>query len=228
MSEVVAIVEGQTEQAFVRDQLRPHLSAHGTAIWAVLSGKSRRQGGVPKWESARGDIIRTLKEGRYVTTMFDYYAMPTDWPGRTEAANLPWDQRGDHVEQAIIEDLNAFIGDEFDERQMIPYVQMHEFEALAFADVAVLSERTAPLSTHSAEVLSRHFQDVLDEAGAPEAINDDYETCPSRRITGQVKQYRKSLHGPIITRTIGLQRLRQACEHFDEWITRLEAVGAGR
>ena len=226
MSEIVAIVEGQTELTFVRDQLAAHLGARDTAIWAVLSGKSRRHGGVRGWTSTRGDICRTLAEGRYVTTMFDYYAMPTDWPGRQGSADLPWDRRGDHIEQAIIEDLKASLGDGFDERQMIPYVQMHEFEALAFADVAVLSAKTAPLSGRSAEELGRSFRDILDEAGSPEAINDGHDTCPSRRITGQIgRQYRKPLHGPIITRAIGLQTLRQECPHFDAWVTRLEAVG---
>jgi hypothetical protein len=65
MNEIVAIVEGQTEQTFVRDVLAEHLGAGGIAIWAVLSGKTRKQGGVRKWEVARNDIVRTLKEGRY-------------------------------------------------------------------------------------------------------------------------------------------------------------------
>ena len=226
MSEIVAIVEGQTEQTFVRDQLAEHLGARGAAIWAVLSGKSRRHGGVRKWASARGDILRTLKEGRYVTTMFDFYAMPTDWPGREEAARLPWDKRGDHVEQAIIEDVKARLDSSFDDRQLIPYIQMHEFEALVFADVGVLAEKTDPLSMWPVGSLKAKFQEILDEAGDPEAINDSYETCPSRRITGHVSRYRKKLNGPIITKAIGLETLRRECTHFDEWVARLEAVCA--
>jgi len=226
MSEIVAIVEGQTEQTFVRDQLAEHLGARGASLWAVLSGKSRRRGGVHKWESARGDILRTLKEGRYVTTMFDFYAMPTDWPGREEAARLPSDKRGDHVEQAIIEDIRARLDSSFDDRQLIPYVQMHEFEALAFADVGVLSEKTKPLSMRPAGSLRAEFQKILDEAGNPEAINDSYDTCPSRRIKSHVGRYRKKLNGPIITKAIGLDILRRECAHFGEWLTKLEDVCA--
>ena len=117
MSEIVAIVEGSTEQTFVRDQLAAHLGQSGISIWAVLSGKNRRQGGVRKWAAARSDILRTLKEGRYCTTMFDFYAMPQDWPGRAEAAKLPWDQRGSYVEAAIMAHVAGRIGESFDQRQ---------------------------------------------------------------------------------------------------------------
>lgn len=64
MHELVVIVEGETEQTFVRDQLAAHLALHNTTAWPVLPGRHRNRGGVKKWESARQDILRTLKEGR--------------------------------------------------------------------------------------------------------------------------------------------------------------------
>ena len=106
MNEVVAIVEGQTEQTFVRRQLAAHLVYHGITIWPVLPGKSRNQGGVKKWTVASKDIMRTLKEGRYCTTMFDYYAMPNSWPGRSDAKSLSWRDRARHVEEEILRMLD--------------------------------------------------------------------------------------------------------------------------
>ena len=107
VNELVIIVEGETEQTFVRDQLAAHLAMHNTSAWAVLPGRHRNHGGVKKWEVARQDIIRTLKEGRYCSTMFDYYAMPADWPGRTEAANKPWQERASTVESIILLDVTC-------------------------------------------------------------------------------------------------------------------------
>lgn len=225
MSDLVAIVEGLTEQIFVRDQLAEHLGIRGIWTNAILSGKKGKSGGVPQWASAKNDVLRALKQGNYVTTMFDFYGMPTDWPGREEAAGLPWNQRGDHVENAITQDVANAIGDKFDERQFIPYVQVHEFEALAFADVSILADKTAPLAGPHPQSLGEKFQSILDSAGNPEAINDNYETCPSRRIKEIVKRYRKPLNGPIITKAIGLEKLRRECAHFDGWLTRLEALG---
>lgn len=224
MNEIVAIVEGQTEQTFVRDVLAEHLGGRGMSIWAVLPGRSRRKGGVKKWKTARGDIIRTLREGRYCTTMFDFYALPDDWPGRTEAANLPWEQRGDHVEQAIADDVAAAYGESFDRRQFIPYVQVHEFEALLFSNITELARSCEAVSDHPSETLRQRLQAVLDEAANPEAIDDGYDTCPSRRIMHAVRGYRKATLGPIIAGRIGIETLRGPCLHFASWLGRLEKV----
>ena len=224
MNEIVALVEGETEQTFVRDQIAAHLACLGITIWPVLPGRHRRHGGVTKWDVAKQDIIRTLRERRFCTTMFDYYAMPTDWPGRAESMNLPWEQRANHVESRVLAEVTATMGDRFDPRFFIPYVQLHEFEALAFADVEKLASVVAPLGIWSwrVEELTARFQKIVDDAGSPEAINDSYETCPSRRITNFERAYRKRVHGPIVTGRIGLQVLRSKCLHFANWLGRLE------
>ncbi len=227
MNEIVAIVEGQTEQTFVRDHLAAHLGGRGISIWAVLPGKSRKHGGVRKWEAARGDILRTLKEGRYVTTMFDFYAMPDDWPGRAEAKSLPCDRRGPHVEQSITRDIAEAVGGSFNARQLIPYVQVHEFEAILFADVAKMAETLAPVCPTRQDELTMVFKGILDSAGQAEAINDGYETCPSRQIAGWVSAYRKPVFGPIIAAKIGLDVIRAACPHFGQWLGRLESLSNG-
>lgn len=224
MSEVVAIVEGETEQTFVRDQLAAHLSLRGTTMWAVLPGRRRRHGGVKKWAVALQDIIRTLREGRYCTTMFDYYAMPEDWPGRAPARTLVWNERAQHVEAALLRDITAAMGGSFNPTYFIPYVQLHEFEALTFADVEKLGTVVAPLGNRSVGYFTQKFSEILGEAGHPEAINDHYGTCPSRRITQIVPAYKKRLHGPIVTRRIGLESLREHCAHFASWLERLENI----
>lgn len=226
MSDVVAIVEGQTEQTFVRDHLAAHLGGRGIAIGARLPGRVARRGGVRAWESVRGDILRTLRErrGRVCTTMFDFYGMPTDWPGRTEAARLQQDKRGPHVEHAMLEDLAADAVDNFRRELFIPYVQVHEFEALLFSDVAKIAEALSPVSGTDQKFLAAHLDKILAEAGQAEAINDGHETCPSRRIIDLVRPYRKPLHGPIIAGRIGLDVLRTACPHFGQWLTRLESL----
>ncbi len=118
------------------------------------------------------------------------------------------------------------MGESFDPQFFIPYVQLHEFEALAFAGVEELTSVVAPLSRRSAGSIEKKFKTVLDEAGHPEAINDGYETCPSRRITSVVNAYNKRVHGPIITSRIGLDVLREECDHFASWIDRLEELGS--
>ena len=227
MNELVVIVEGETEQSFVRDQLSAHLAVHNTTVWPVLPGRRRSHGGVKKWDVAKQDIIRTLKEGRYCSTMFDYYAMPSDWPGRTESKIKQWQMRAKTVEEKILHDVRDSLSSSFNPKLFIPYVQLHEFEALAFADIELLVSVLAPIARDSTETLIAHFKEVLTESGHPEAINDSYENCPSRRITSQVPAYKKRAQGPIVTSRIGIPTLRQKCTHFGNWLSRLENIEGG-
>ena len=226
MNELVVIVEGETEQTFVRDQLAEHLAPHNTTVWPVLPGRRRIHGGVKKWEVARQDIIRTLKERRYCSTMFDYYAMPNDWPGRKEAAGKAWPARARYVEEMIHAEIVTAMGNSFDPKYFIPYIQLHEFEALVFSQVETLASVLSPIGGQSSERLVETFSKILRVAGHPEAINDGYETCPSRRIEKIVPAYRKRLQGPIVTRRIGIDVLREQCTHFGEWLAHLEQLGA--
>ena len=122
--------------------------------------------------------------------MFDYYGMPLDWPGRREASVKEPKERARYVQDMVHAEIAGAMGGRFDPKYFIPYVQLHEFEALAFADVDVLVSVLAPLTTLPAETLIERLTAVLDEAKSPETINDGYETCPSRRISGIVPRIR--------------------------------------
>lgn len=224
MNEIVAIVEGPTERTFIQELLAAHLGMMGLSIRPIGSGKKGKKTGVPpKWESARSDIIRCLKQGKICTTMFDYYGMPEDWPGRKGAKTKPWNERGDFVENAILDDIHATIGDHFNPEQFIPYIQVHEFEALLFSDVDVLTDLCRTIGQG---ITDFHFNDILERAGNAEAINDGYDTCPSRRITNLVKPFKKPVHGLIVAQRIGLTKMREACPHFSSWVGKLEALAS--
>lgn len=225
MNEIIAVVEGQTEQAFVRDVLAPYFGLRGVSIAARLPGRHVRRGGSHPWDSVRGDILRTLKErpGRVCTTMFDFYGLP-NWPGRAAANSLPTIEKGTCIETALLSDLATHAGDEFLPELFIPYVQVHEFEALLFANVNVLADRVAPLSNQSPEQLRQRFAGILDSEGTPEDINDRYETCPSRRIIAEVPAYKKLPFGPEIAAAVGLETIRSQCPHFNDWLIRLESA----
>ena len=124
-------------------------------------------------------------------------------------------------------EIVATMGGKFDPKFFLAYVQLHEFEALAFADVAMLAHVLSPLGTASAEALQEQFGQIVAAVGHPEAIDDGHDTCPSRRIAMLVPAYKKRAQGPIITARIGIDALRAVCSHFGEWLTRLERIGSG-
>ena len=156
--------------------------------------------------------------------MFDYYAMPDCWPGRIQSKSLPWHERGTYLETQLTQDIVTSMSSSFNSKQFIPYVQMHEFEALMFANTLELANTIAQLNNLLPQKLHIALQAIVDQAGSPEAINDSYETCPSRRITSFVPAYKKRLHGPIISKRIGIDQLRITCSNFGQWLSRLEKI----
>src|SRR5258706_7684184 len=99
MSRLFILVEGQTEETFVNELLRPHLvdNYRYHAVSARLMGNARarsRRGGVRKWPEIRKEILTQLRQdvGCFLTILVDFYGMPASssenqnpnaWPGRT-------------------------------------------------------------------------------------------------------------------------------------------------
>ena len=142
MSRVQVLVEGQTEQTFVEEMLAPALGLVGVWVYPKVVGKPDHKGGVGEWQRAKRDLIAFLKQDRvaFCTTMFDYYGMPDSWPGRSAAESRPLPQRAQTVEAAIHKEIVSEMGESFDARRFIPYLAMHEFEAMLFSECRILAE----------------------------------------------------------------------------------------
>lgn len=229
MARLLVLVEGETEETFVNEVLRPHL--YGSVeygyeiVSARLIGNARqrdRRGGIRAWSSVRHDILSHLKEdqGSVVTTMVDYYALPQTggraWPGRAEAGRLPFARKATTVENALFADISQNMDRNFDVRRFIPFVMMHEFEGLLFSDC----DRFA--SGIGQPDLAPKFQAIRDQFTNPEEINDSPVTSPSKRVQQLVPGYQKPLLGTLAVIEIGLDKLRVECPHFQHWIERLE------
>ncbi len=221
MNRVLILVEGQTEKKFVKEIMSPGLAPKNVFLTARLTGKPGHKGGVRQYQSIRKEIIALLNQNNsvYCTTMFDYYGLPKNWPGRAQVQGLSLHQIPKVIETAIHEDIINTMGESFDRRRFIPYIQMHEFEALLFSNPDVLAE------TIQQPALSEIFQSIVENSGSPEAINDNPETAPSKRILALYSGYQKVLHGSISAQRIGLTAMRSKCPHFSEWITKLESIG---
>src|SRR5690606_28488209 len=144
---------------------------------------------------------------------------PSDWPGLAEADSLR------HLPMKRIESLeNAFAADIGDAR-LIPYIQLHEYEAYLFSDPQWFgyfypSEPKAVTA----------IKEIADAFESPEQINDGPHTAPSKRIIEHLPDYEdaKAVIGPQIAELIGLPTIRAKCPHFNGWVTRLEALANSR
>lgn len=217
------VVEGQTEETFVNQVLREHLGQKDIWVFARRVSTSRKEGrkhrgGLIKYDHSRRDISQWLKQERRenvrVTTLFDVYGLPNDFPGYAEAQ-----QAQDPYEKAEI--LEDAFGTDIGDSRFIPYFQLHEFEALLFCDPKQLA---AEFDAREADI--QKLVDVVTHFGNPELINDDPNTAPSKHIIAAIPEYagRKQSAGPIVAQQIGLDHLRSGCRHFDQWINRLEGL----
>jgi hypothetical protein len=221
------IVEGETEETFVNELLAPHLLAKGFgSVSAKIMGNARlrrKRGGVRDWPGVKAEILRHLRTDKhvFVTTMVDYYGMPSDprlsgaWPGRREASKLEFKTKGSHVESALAADIRKHLKDA---SRFIPFVVMHEFEALLFSNSARFAT-----SIGRAEISAR-FQEIRDGFNSPEEINDSPATHPAQRIIELVPEYQKPLFGNIAALDIGFEPICRECAHFRAWLERLERL----
>mgnify|MGYP001618555824 FL=1 len=217
------IVEGQTEEDFVNNILSPHLLNQKINPVHSDAFLFRGGGGSLKFEKCRKVILDALKQDKavYITTMVDFYKMPPDWPGRNQASHCKkYQDKAATVENALSQDILNQPGPSFNKSRFIPYVQMHEFEALLFSDTSKLAKRGKKPAKISAQL-----ERVLQSFSCPEEINDNDQSHPSLRIKQHIKDYDKRVDGILVAREIGLPKMRHECPHFNEWITKLEDIG---
>lgn len=174
------------------------------------------------YDKLRYNIVQWMKEesGAYVTTLVDLYGMNDDFPGYQESKNKPPFEKVAAVEAALKADIDR---EGFDVRRFIPHFQLHEFEALLFSEPSVLQDWLALYRPIQDNV----FQQIRAAFETPEHINDNPNTAPSKRIeqaSSAYDKYDKVAEGVLIAEDIGLEKMRGACLHFDEWISELEQL----
>lgn len=217
--------EGQTEEAFVNSTLKYHLAQFGVFadVRCVLTSRKRNRefrGGMTTYLKARNDIARWLLEETnntdvVFTTMFDYYALPEDFPGYAEAMK----QQNPYLKVATIEQAFA---DDIKDCRFIPYIQLHEFESLLFVNPQKFEIEYFDKPDGIAALL-----EIAQRFGNPELINQGEETAPSKRIINVYGDYaaNKPAIGSMIAHEIGIEAMKKGCAHFNEWLTKLEQIG---
>lgn len=226
MTRINVVVEGQTEEAFAKQVLAPHLSGHEVYLHPIVVSAARtrqsqgHRGGGGSFGKALRTIRDALKKDRsaYCTTMFDYYGLPADYPGLDSEDCPPSTRLYDRIEfleKRLVQEIG-------DTHRFLPYLQDHEFEALLFADVNVIDR--APGLQSAAESRLDDLQSIIDHFETPEWIDDGEETAPSKRLQDLFPRYDKVVHGEMIPHDIGLNRIRAECPHFNSWINQLESL----
>ena len=212
MKNVYIYCEGPTEETFINEILYPYFFNIGIVVTPIICTTKRTRlkkykGGVSDYNKIKNELTILCKShsNEFVTTMFDYYAMPSNTPGidNQDADILT---RIKSVEAAI----NADIG----MRNCSFHFMLHEFEGILFSNPAsfnlIADDNTVD-----------KVQTIRDAFPTPEHINNSPETAPSKRLEQLIPGYAKVRNGTILSKDVGLDTIIRECPHFRDWIKRI-------
>jgi hypothetical protein len=213
MKRIIIVVEGQTEQEFVKQCIAPHLLNKYGIFSAVarLIGKPGHKGGDVRYSRLKKDIDIVLREPDVVVSMFvDFFKLANDFPSTDNCLKYGnAEHRIACLEQALAVEINSQL--------FIPYIQRHEFEALLFSSHKGFLKYLSTESCQELEEVSRQFDN-------PEDINSTQP--PSYRLIDIVGRcdhflYNKVLYGNIFALEIGMEVMLARCQRFAAWIDQM-------
>ncbi len=217
MKKVLVLVEGQSEEWFVKNILNQNFNKKNIFLIPtilttkrVLSGPNYK-GGVSTYGKIKRELLRLFNDSSatIVTTMLDYYRIPADFPGFNEKPSGDCYQRVKFLEDKFYLDI--------DRRNFIPYLQLHEYEALILSQIGKF-EKVFPEKNEKIEMLRK----LNASYKSPEEINENPQTAISKRIKEIFPEYEKILHGQLILIDAHLNEIRSKCPHFDSWLKKIE------
>lgn len=217
MKRLVIIVEGETEESFVNNILCPYFCSKGLYNTIQCFKTKHSHGGISKYSYIKKDILNTIYEKDVVVSMMiDFYRLPLDFPGFSDLkATQTHKEQASLLETEIKKDLEDTQKHQFD--NFIPYIQLHEFEAVVFASIKgidILFERE--------EMDYKGLMNVIEEHPNPEEINNHPATALSMRLKKLIPGYNKVLHGIEIIKTMGMPELLEKCPRFKTWVESME------
>ena len=211
MKRIYIIVEGQTEQEFVKSIIAPHLQQFGIySVTPVLIRTSKSgRGGFVNYEHLKNDAVKLLRSQKddFIVSMFvDFFRIP-EIPQKEK-----WELMTNNKEQ--VEEMEKCIKDDIKDHRFIPYIQLHEFEALLFSS-------NKGFETYFTKDNALETQQIIDAFDNPEEINTTPSGAPSKRLLAIKDDYEKVIEGNLIALEVGMNEILIKCPRFKAWIEKL-------
>lgn len=220
MTRVHVIVEGQTEESFVKNVLAAELWPHEVNLNPILLGVPGHKGGRPNYARLKKDILLHLEQDRTscCSMMLDFYGLGGGFPDTPIPGHLSGTAKATHIERAITADICGSIPEFRPDIRFVAYIQLHEYEALLFSDPAALAGAIGQPR------LTGPLQVIRDDFETPEDINNSRETAPSKRILKAFPSWRKVINGTQAAQAVGIGAMKEQCPHFRQWIEKLKSL----
>lgn len=212
MKRLIIIVEGQTEQEFVKSILAPYFREKEIySVTAVpIHKRGGGRGGLSNYDHLKKDIMKFLQSEKdiIVTTFVDFFRIPTNMPGYADCMieGVPHADQVNCLEKSFRQAIN-------DER-FVPYIQLHEFEALLFSS-------NKGFEYFYDDTIYNKTKEIVDSFANPEDINSSPQTAPSKRLLSIKPDYDKVIEGNLIAIEVGINSILEKCPRFKAWVKKL-------
>ena len=209
MKRVFIVVEGQTEEEFVRTILYPYFLAREIYdVTPILIHTSKTgRGGFVNYIHLKNTILALLKtQGAdvLVTTFVDFFRMPNNTP-QYEQCMLAASNK-----ERVVR-LEQCVGEDIADRRFVPYIQLHEFEALLFSN-------NKGFEAYFTVEQAKQTGAIVEAYKNPEEINTHPQYAPSKRILGIKENYNKPIEGILIALDVGVDTMLKRCPRFAAWM----------
>jgi hypothetical protein len=209
MKRLYIIVEGHTEEEFVKSILSPFFYDKG--IYDVrpikIQTSKGHKGGFVNYDHLKNDAMRLLKKQKeIIVTMFvDFFRIPGSIPNYQVALQ-------ERTSLDKVKKLEESISFDINDNRFFPYIQLHEFEALLFSSIQGFN-----YYWKQPNILLK-INKIFEEFPNPEDINDNPNTAPSKRLISIIPEYDKIVYGNLIALEIGINTIIERCPRFKNWI----------
>lgn len=213
MKQIALVVEGQTEERFVKEVLNPYMAALDAYCTPMVPPTKRTptktfKGGAPwrEYEKLTRGLL-TQPQWERVGIMLDFYGCPKDAPAVQVHRSHPG------YREALTTEMAAL----FHSPRVVPHLTLHEFETLVLAAVA---EGAAGVPTEAQTALLTQIEHA---GGDVEAVNDSPATSPSHRIRAAWGEYTKTVDGIRLLQQVPFEAVLRRCPTFAAWVEELIA-----
>ena len=214
MRRIVFIVEGDTEIQFVEKQIIPyllekcgyHIPMNAQKI--TTNKKKNCKGGNVGIEYLRNEIRKIAASGdTFITTLLDFFRLPNDFPNYTTDKT-----RVTEIEQGLTDAMTDIVS----HNRFLPYIQLHEVEALMFIKV----EGFELLIEEDRQ--RQELQNIIAQYPNPEDINGGRATAPSKRLEKIFPKYKKVSDSECVFGEISIDEIRNKCHRFNSWLENIQ------
>lgn len=154
MTRLAIVVEGETEEEFVKQVLAKYLFGCGVIPHAVMPRRRGiTSGGARPVNQLASQMYKLCWNFDFVTSLFDLYG----FPGRQSCESV------EDLERWIDDEVDKLFGDDWDRSRVFAYVQKYEFEGLLFLRRSSL--HTGPRRFSELHTVAGEYPRMLPNAG---------------------------------------------------------------